>query len=134
SRSRRFKGGSKSGFLVRVSPGSTSYRLDSVEVSGSALNRRVHPWRSPTAIIRAGMLPGGASAMMGGSLSCERRSRTAARGMQPEIATQPSFTDLVERLRQDDRAAVGLLVERYGDALRRSIERALLVRRFARSG
>jgi hypothetical protein len=54
--------------------------------------------------------------------------------MQAEIATQPSFTDLVERLRRDDRAAVGLLVERYGDALRRSIERALLVRRLAGSG
>lgn len=51
--------------------------------------------------------------------------------MQAEIATQPSFDDLVERLRHDDRAAVGLLVERYGDALRRSIERALLVRRLA---
>ena len=48
--------------------------------------------------------------------------------MQAEIASQPSFTDLVERLHQDDPAAVGLLVERYGDALRRSIERAMLVR------
>jgi DNA-directed RNA polymerase specialized sigma24 family protein len=54
--------------------------------------------------------------------------------MQAEIASQPSFTDLVERLHRDDRAAVGLLVERYGDALRRAIERALLVRRLAGSG
>jgi len=54
--------------------------------------------------------------------------------MQAEIASQPSFTDLIERLHRDDRAAVGLLVERYGDALRRSIERALLVRRLSGSG
>jgi hypothetical protein len=54
--------------------------------------------------------------------------------MQAEIASQPSFTDLVERLHQDDPAAVGLLVERYGDALRRSIERAFLVRRLAGVG
>jgi DNA-directed RNA polymerase specialized sigma24 family protein len=54
--------------------------------------------------------------------------------MQAKTATQPSFTDLVDRLHHDDRAAVGLLVERYGDALRRSIERALLVRRLAGSG
>jgi DNA-directed RNA polymerase specialized sigma24 family protein len=54
--------------------------------------------------------------------------------MQAEIASQPSFTDLVERLHQDDPAAVGLLVERYGGALRRSIERAFLVRRLAGSG
>jgi hypothetical protein len=58
----------------------------------------------------------------------------AARGMQTEIATQPSFAELVERLHQDDRAAVGLLVERYGDALRRAIERAMLVRRLAGAG
>ena len=54
--------------------------------------------------------------------------------MQSEITSQPSFADLVERLHQDDPAAVGLLVERYGDALRRSIERAFLVRRLAGSG
>jgi DNA-directed RNA polymerase specialized sigma24 family protein len=49
--------------------------------------------------------------------------------MQAEIASQPSFAELVERLHRDDRAAVGLLVERYGGALRRAIERALLLRR-----
>ncbi len=58
----------------------------------------------------------------------------AARGMQAEIASEPSFAELIERLHRDDRAAVGLLVERYGDALRRAIERALLVRRLAGAG
>jgi hypothetical protein len=58
----------------------------------------------------------------------------AARGMQAEIASQPSFTELVERLHQDDRAAVSLLIERYGGALRRAIEHALLVRRLAGAG
>jgi hypothetical protein len=72
--------------------------------------------------------------MMAGSISGGRRSRMAARGMQAEIASQPSFTDLIERLHRDDPAAVGLLVERYGDALRRAIERALLVRRLAGAG
>jgi hypothetical protein len=38
---------------------------------------------------------------------------------------------LVERLQHDDRAAVGLLIERYGSALRRAIERALWVGRLA---
>jgi DNA-directed RNA polymerase specialized sigma24 family protein len=54
--------------------------------------------------------------------------------MQAENASQPSFTDLVERLHRNDPAAVGLLVERYGGALRRSIERAFLVRRLAGVG
>jgi DNA-directed RNA polymerase specialized sigma24 family protein len=54
--------------------------------------------------------------------------------MQAEIASQSSFTDLVERLHQGDRAAVALVIERYGDALRRAIERALLVRRLAGAG
>jgi DNA-directed RNA polymerase specialized sigma24 family protein len=49
--------------------------------------------------------------------------------MRLEVASEPSFAQLVERLERDDRAAVGLLIERYGGALRRSIERALLVRR-----
>ena len=49
------------------------------------------------------------------------------------MAHEPSFAELVERLQHNDRAAVGLLIERYGGALRRSIERALLVRRLAGS-
>jgi DNA-directed RNA polymerase specialized sigma24 family protein len=54
--------------------------------------------------------------------------------MRSEVASEPSFAQLVERLERDDRAAVGLLIERYGGALRRSIERALLVRRLAGPG
>src|SRR5437879_4061000 len=51
--------------------------------------------------------------------------------MPTEVASEPSFAELVERLQRDDRAAVGLLIERYGGALRRAIERALWVRRWA---
>jgi len=40
---------------------------------------------------------------------------------------------LVERLQHNDREAVGVLMERYGSALRRSIERALLVQRLTGS-
>src|SRR3954453_7096341 len=54
--------------------------------------------------------------------------------MRSEVVSEPSFAHLVERLERDDRAAVGLLNERYGGALRRSIERALLVRRLAVPG
>jgi hypothetical protein len=54
--------------------------------------------------------------------------------MRSEVASEPSFAQLVERLERDDRAAVGLLIERYGGALRRSIERALLVQRLAVPG
>jgi hypothetical protein len=49
------------------------------------------------------------------------------------VAHEPSFAELVDRLRHNDRAAVGALIERYGGALRRSIERALWVRRLAGS-
>ena len=34
--------------------------------------------------------------------------------MPAEVATEPNFTELVERLQRNDRAAVGLLIERYG--------------------
>jgi hypothetical protein len=54
--------------------------------------------------------------------------------MPAEDAAGPSFAELVERLQHNDRAAVGLLIERYGPALRRSIERVLFVRRLAESG
>src|ERR1017187_7363095 len=43
--------------------------------------------------------------------------------------SEPSFAELVERLESDDHSAVGLLIERYGNALRRAIERSLSVRR-----
>jgi hypothetical protein len=46
--------------------------------------------------------------------------------------SEPSFTELVERLESDDHSAVGLLIERYGNALRRAIERSLSVRRLGR--
>jgi hypothetical protein len=48
--------------------------------------------------------------------------------------SEPSFTELVERLQHDDRAAVELLIDRYGSALRRAIERALRVRRLDWAG
>ena len=48
--------------------------------------------------------------------------------------SEPSFAELVERLESDDHSAVGLLVERYGDALRRAIERSLSVRRLGGAG
>jgi DNA-directed RNA polymerase specialized sigma24 family protein len=86
------------------------------------------------ATIRFGMSPGLTSAIMGGSISCERRSRTTAGGMHVESASQPNFTDLIGRLHRDDREAIDLLVERYGGALRRSIERAFLVRRLSGPG
>jgi hypothetical protein len=54
--------------------------------------------------------------------------------MKAEVMSEPSFAELVERLQHDDRTAVGLLIERYGQALRRSIERSLLVRRLAGAG
>lgn len=54
--------------------------------------------------------------------------------MPARVTTEPSFAELVERLQQDDRAAVGLLIERYGSALRRAIERALWDRRLASTG
>jgi DNA-directed RNA polymerase specialized sigma24 family protein len=53
--------------------------------------------------------------------------------MRSEVASEPSFAELVERLQHDDREAVGLLIERYGGALRRAIDRALLVRRLTGS-
>jgi DNA-directed RNA polymerase specialized sigma24 family protein len=49
--------------------------------------------------------------------------------MRVEAMSGPSFAELIERLQHDDRAAVELLIERYGNALRRAIERALWVRR-----
>jgi DNA-directed RNA polymerase specialized sigma24 family protein len=49
--------------------------------------------------------------------------------MKAESMSEPSFAELIERLQHDDRAAVDLLIERYGNALRRAIERALWVRR-----
>jgi len=42
---------------------------------------------------------------------------------------EPSFAELVEKLESDDHSAVELLIERYGNALRRAIERSLSVRR-----
>jgi DNA-directed RNA polymerase specialized sigma24 family protein len=50
------------------------------------------------------------------------------------VAHEASFAELVERLQHNDRAAVGVLIERYGGALRRSIERALWARRLGGSG
>jgi RNA polymerase sigma factor (sigma-70 family) len=49
------------------------------------------------------------------------------------MTSEPSFAELVERLQHDDRAAVGLLIERYGSALRRAIERALWIQRLVRA-
>jgi RNA polymerase sigma factor (sigma-70 family) len=40
-----------------------------------------------------------------------------------------SFTELVERLQNNEREAADLLINRYGQALRRAIERALFERR-----
>jgi hypothetical protein len=48
--------------------------------------------------------------------------------------SEPSFAELVERLQHDDRAALSLVIERYGNALRRAIERALWVGRLDGSG
>ena len=59
----------------------------------------------------------------------EDPSTELLRIMRSHTESELSFAQLVERLQHDDRAAVGLVVERYGDALRRAIERALLVRR-----
>jgi hypothetical protein len=46
--------------------------------------------------------------------------------------SEPSFAELVERLESDDHSAVGPLIERYGNALRRAIERSLSARRLGR--
>ena len=54
--------------------------------------------------------------------------------MKAELMSEPSFAELIERLQHDDRAAVDLLIERYGNALRRAIERALWVRRLDGTG
>ena len=59
----------------------------------------------------------------------ESASPTAIDGMKAESMSEPSFVELIERLQHDDRAAVDLLIDRYGNALRRAIERALWVRR-----
>lgn len=53
------------------------------------------------------------------------------RGMRAEVEQELSFGELVQRLQHDDRAAVGVLIERYGASLRRWIERALRVGRLA---
>jgi RNA polymerase sigma factor (sigma-70 family) len=46
-----------------------------------------------------------------------------------EVMAEASFAELVGRLQDDDREAVGLLMTRYGRALRRAIDRALFERR-----
>jgi RNA polymerase sigma factor (sigma-70 family) len=48
-----------------------------------------------------------------------------------EVMSEPSFAELVERLQNQEREAVDLLIARYGHALRRAIERALFERRVA---
>jgi DNA-directed RNA polymerase specialized sigma24 family protein len=45
---------------------------------------------------------------------------------------EPGFIELIERLQHNDRQAIDLLIERYGRALRRAIDRALFERRLAR--
>jgi RNA polymerase sigma factor (sigma-70 family) len=52
-------------------------------------------------------------------------------GRSAAIMSEPSFADLVERLQNNEREAVDLLVARYGRALRRAIDRALFERRVA---
>ena len=100
-----------------------------VGTAGCKHEDEIEPW------FRAGMSPG-SRICYDGRVPFVRTTiahwRPAA--CNRKSASQPSFADLIGRLHQDDRAAVGLLVERYGDALRRSIERALLVRRLAGSG
>jgi DNA-directed RNA polymerase specialized sigma24 family protein len=45
---------------------------------------------------------------------------------------EPSFIELIERLQHNDRQSIDLLIERYGPALRRAIDRALFERRVTR--
>src|SRR5262245_3019444 len=45
-----------------------------------------------------------------------------------ELMAESSFSELIARLQHNDREAIDLLIERYGRALRRTIERALFER------
>jgi hypothetical protein len=54
-----------------------------------------------------------------------------ARKRSAEVMPEPGFAELVERLHNNEREAVDLLITRYGQALRRAIERALFDRRVA---
>ena len=47
------------------------------------------------------------------------------------IMDESSFVELIGRLQSNHRDAIELLIERYGRALRRAIERALFERRLA---